>query len=132
MSPVSMIHNFMKKGSPTIMNASLTLSGLVSELDAAPPHTDKGHRHKWTDYVSPDVPDGYDTYWGFMVKYHREAFDLIEDPIEDIREDVNLIVDYCEKRGISIASAYPPPTLVRQGAFVVRCFPVSVLERMTA
>lgn len=79
-------------------------------------------------YLSPNIPAGYDTVLGYLVKHNPEALALIQDPAVDTQRDGFWLTRRTRLYGKEPAKVTAPTVLRSQGIETVNAYPVELLE----
>ncbi|PLP55567.1 hypothetical protein CYK37_30220 [Mesorhizobium loti] len=79
-------------------------------------------------YISPDVPDGYDTVLGYLQKTHPEVLDLIDEPISGTQRDGAWLQSQAFSRKLGTVTVEAPQAAKEAGLVTMRAYPLALLE----
>lgn len=79
-------------------------------------------------WITPGVPEGYDTVLGYLGKTHPEVLDLMEDPISGTQHDGFWLQHRSARLGRGTIKVEAPAPLLEAGIQVVNAYPVDLLR----
>ncbi len=83
-------------------------------------------------FVSPDVPQGYNTVLGYLAETHPEMLDLMRDPLEDTVRDGYWLTHQAHKRDIQVHQVEASSYLRDHGIEQVNAYPIHLLAERLA
>lgn len=79
-------------------------------------------------FVSPDVPDGYDTVLGYLAKTQKGILRSMDEPVLSTYRDSLWLVSQASMRKIATVYVEAPEASKMLGFDKVMAFPVELLE----
>lgn len=64
------------------------------------------------DYLSPHLPNGFNTVIGYMAATNPEALGLVGEPVRLIREEQQRLYGFVLAHSVAVELTFPPPALV--------------------
>ncbi|MGN6548772.1 MAG: hypothetical protein ACTHJ3_02605 [Pararhizobium sp.] len=83
-------------------------------------------------YVTPEVPDGFDTVLGYLVKNNPECLDYMDDPATATMRDGFWLTHQSSRRSLPVVKVPAPAALGELGITEVNAYAISLLEERLA
>jgi hypothetical protein len=83
------------------------------------------------DYQSPDCPDGWETFLGYLARTEPEVLSMMDQLPSASEQDDHILEDRCRERGVVSRVVSACSWLVREGVFEARAYPIPLIAAYT-